>query len=116
MLLQRVKLRWYKGTEKWGTKRIVVWKAKFKNYIAKMYPFESEGEYKNRHWRYSVIDTKTHVEITNSDEFVYSFSEAKKKVEQFLNIMLEERIKESWWKLREKLKKDLKKKFKTKSL
>ena len=34
--------------------------------------------------------------------------EEKRKVERFLNIMLEAKIEERWWKLREKLKKEFK--------
>jgi len=110
MLLSRIKLKWRKGSEKWGTERVVVWKAKFKNYVVKMYPFESEGEYKNRHWEYSVVNTKTGVEEANSDGFIYTFDEAKREAERFPNRMLKARIEERWWKLREKLKREFKEK------
>jgi len=115
MLYTKVRLKWYKDKErgytKRGSRKAVVWKAKFGDYIITVYPLRlyekgAEG------WEYEITNIKKGLEEYDSVFFhepaFKTAEEAKKSAEEKIDEGIKKKNKKEWKKLKEKLEKELK--------
>jgi hypothetical protein len=120
-MIPEIKLKWHeyieKGDPKDGVKEALAWKARFGNYIIKVYPLKLYDK-KRSTWRFSIylIDLKN-IDLKNNFPWVQvqgdtflTAERAKKGAKQTLERLMADKRRRKWWRLKRKLENKIKEK------
>jgi len=115
-MIHEIKLKWHeyteKGDPKTGIKEALAWKARFGNYIIKVYPLKLYDK-KRSTWRYNIylIDLKDNsLWIKVKGDTFLTAEDAKKGAKEILEQLIADKRRREWWKLKEKLENKIKEK------